>query len=150
MLLFDAALPPDVDLAVGELDDAFRYDLDDLERLAMEGRTPRGSAATRSQAAETAARILAEETARFESGRGVKPPVPAMKALEAHFEAERQKALADAGGDAAQATRLLVDRLLQGPKRALDPASREARDAAALVGLVERLFGLKGSEKETK
>jgi glutamyl-tRNA reductase len=73
-----------------------------------------------------------------------------MKALEAHFEAERQKALADAGGDAAKATRLLVYRLLQGPKRALDPASREARDAAALVGWVERLFGLKGSEKETK
>jgi glutamyl-tRNA reductase len=150
MLLFDAALPPDIETAVGELDDAFRYDLDDLERLAMEGRTPRGSAATRSQAAETAARILAEETARFETGRVTKPAAPALKALQAHFEAERLKALTDAGGDAALATRLLADRLLQGPARALDPASHGPEDAAALAELIERLFGLKESKKETK
>jgi glutamyl-tRNA reductase len=150
MLLFDAALPPDIELAVGELDDAFRYDLDDLERLAMEGRTPRGSAAARGNAAETAARILAEETARFEASRSDKTTAPTLKALRAYFEAERLKSLAEAGGDDAKATRLLVDRLLQGPDKMLGVSGLEGKDALALAKLVERLFGLDESEKKTK
>ena len=145
MLLFDAALPPDIDLAVGELDDAFRYDLDDLERLAMEGRSTRGNAA------ETAARILAEETAGFEARRAERAAVPALTALRAHFEAERQKALAEAGGDAEEATRRLVNRLLHGPNTALKAIAAEGRDASSLRALVERLFGLgEDSKKEEK
>jgi len=144
MLLFDAALPPDIEPAVGELDDAFRYDLDDLERLAMEGRS------TRSNAAETAARILAEETASFETRRAERAAVPALTALRAHFEAERLKALAEAGGDAEEATRRLVNRLLHGPNTALKTIAAEGKDASSLAELVERLFGLEGSEKEKK
>jgi len=147
MLLFDAALPADIEPAVGELDDAFRYDLDDLERLAMEGRKTRDSAATRSHAADTAARILAEETAGFETRRA---PMPALTALRAYFEAERLRALAEAGGDAKEATRLLVDRLLQRPETALKASATEDRDAPSLAKLVERLFGLEGSGKEKK
>jgi glutamyl-tRNA reductase len=143
MLLFDAALPPDIEPAVGELDDAFRYDLDDLERLAMEGRTPRGTAALRSSAAEKAVQILAEETAKFERRRADPAALPALQAL---FETERLKALAAAGGDAEKATRILVDRLLQRPSGAL--AAIEGKDASALAKLMERLFGLDGSEKD--
>jgi glutamyl-tRNA reductase len=145
MLLFDAALPPDIDLAVGELDDAFRYDLDDLERLAMEGRSSGGNAA------ETAARILAEETAGFETRRAERAAVPALTALRARFEAERQRALAEAGGDAEEATRRLVNRLLHGPNTALKAIAAEGRDASSLTALIERLFGLEeGSKKEEK
>jgi len=145
MLLFDAALPPDIEPAVGELDDAFRYDLDDLERLAMEGRS------TRSNAAETAARILAEETAGFETRRAERAAVPALTALRTYFEAERQKALAEAGGDAEEATRRLVNRLLHGPNTALKAIAAEGRDASSLTALIERLFGLEeGSKKEEK
>lgn len=148
MLLFDAALPPDIEVAVGELDDAFRYDLDDLERLAMEGRTPRGSAATRRQAAETAARILAEETARFEARHAEGVFSPALAALRAQFDTERSKALAEAGGDAEAATRLLVERLLQRPEAALRAVAAEGEDASALATLLGRLFGIEGSKKE--
>jgi len=145
MLLFDAALPPDIDFAVGELDDAFRYDLDDLERLAMEGRSTRGNTA------ETAARILAEETAGFEIRRAERAAVPALTALRAHFEAERQKALAEAGSNAEEATRRLVNRLLHGPNTALKAIAAEGRDASFLTALIERLFGLEeGSKKEEK
>jgi glutamyl-tRNA reductase len=150
MLLFDAALPSDIEPAVGELDDAFRYDLDDLERLAMEGRKSRDSAATRSNAAETAARILAEETARFETGRAERAAAPVLTALRAQFEAERRKALAEAGGDAEEATRLLVNRLLQRPDTAFKTIASEGKDASSLARLVERLFGLDGAEKEKK
>ncbi|HWA43521.1 MAG TPA: glutamyl-tRNA reductase [Hypericibacter adhaerens] len=148
MLLLDAALPPDIEAAVGELDDAFRYDLDDLERLAMEGRTPRGSAATRRQAAETAARILAEETARFEARYAEPGYAPALAALRAELEAERAKALAEAGGDAEAATRLLVNRLLQRPEAALKAVAGEGKDASTLAALLGRLFGIDGSTKE--
>src|SRR5690606_8278694 len=45
ILLVDVAVPRDVDPAVGELEGAFLYDLDDLERLALEGRAGRSAAA---------------------------------------------------------------------------------------------------------
>ncbi|MFZ5792716.1 MAG: glutamyl-tRNA reductase [Pseudomonadota bacterium] len=136
MLLFDAALPPDVEAAVGDLDDAFRYDLDDLERLAMQGRS------TRSAAAETAARILSEEAAAFETRQAERAAVPALVALRRHFEAERRRALAEAGGDAEEATRRLVNRLLHGPSTALRAIAAEGEETVRLARLVERLFGL--------
>ena len=109
----------------------------------MEGRTPRGTAALRSSAAEKAVQILAEETAKFERRRADPAALPALQAL---FETERLKALAAAGGDAEKATRILVDRLLQRPSGAL--AAIEGKDASALAKLMERLFGLDGSEKD--
>jgi glutamyl-tRNA reductase len=136
MLLFDAALPPDVEAAVGDLDDAFRYDLDDLERLAMRGRS------TRSAAAETAARILSEEAAAFETRQAERAAVPALVALRRYFEVERRRALAEAGGDAEEATRRLVNRLLHGPSTALRAIAAEGEETARLARLVERLFGL--------
>lgn len=136
ILLFDAALPPDVETAVGDLDDAFRYDLDDLERLAMQGRS------TRSAAAETAARILAEEAAAFETRQAERAAVPALVALRRHFESQRLRALAEAGGDAEEATRRLVNRLLHGPSTALRAFAAEGEEAARLARLVARLFGL--------
>ena len=36
-----------------------------------------------------------------------------------HFEAQRARALLDAGGDAARATELLINRLLHGPSQTL-------------------------------
>ena len=36
MLLFDAAIPGDIERAVGGLEGAFLYDLNDLENLVME------------------------------------------------------------------------------------------------------------------
>jgi glutamyl-tRNA reductase len=74
-----------------------------------------------------------------------------LTALRAHFEAERQKALAEAGGDAEEATRRLVNRLLHGPNTALRAIAAEGQDASSLTALMERLFGLdEGSRKEEK
>ena len=50
MLFIDAAIPSDVDPLVNDLEDAFVYSLDDLERIALEGRFQRDEAATEAEA----------------------------------------------------------------------------------------------------
>ena len=50
--IVDASLPSDVEPAVDRIDDAFLYDLGDLERLALEGQ------ANRKLEAETAAGMI--------------------------------------------------------------------------------------------
>jgi len=113
VFIVDAAMPGDVEPAVNRIDEAFLYDLDDLERVAMEGRS------NREAEARAAWRIVDAEVAAFLHGRAERKATPALARLRAHFEAVRAGVLADAGGDAERATRLLVNRLLHGPSRAL-------------------------------
>ena len=47
VLLIDVAVPADVEPAVDRLDDVFRYELDDLERAAMQGRVDPGGGGER-------------------------------------------------------------------------------------------------------
>jgi glutamyl-tRNA reductase len=138
MLLVDAAVPSDVELAVGDLEDAFRYDLDDLERIAMSGRSTRVGASAAGRA------ILEAELRGFATRQAEREAVPALLKLRAIFEAERRQALEAAGGDAEAATRLLVNRLLHRPSAALRALAGSGRPEAAqaeLLALVERLFG---------
>ena len=46
VLLIDAGVPGDIDPGVDNLEGAFLFSLDDLERVAMEGRSTRGAAAS--------------------------------------------------------------------------------------------------------
>jgi glutamyl-tRNA reductase len=144
MLLIDAAVPGDVDPAVGRLADAFLYDLSDLERVALEGRAGREAAAREAWA-------IVEEAARgFARSRAERAAVPAVSALRGHFEETRARLLAESPGlDAAEATRLLINRLLHGPSEALrglaargDPAAPEAER------LIGRLFRLEEKSEE--
>lgn len=138
MLLVDAAVPSDVETAVGDLEDAFRYDLEDLERIAMRGRSTR--------AAEMAAgqRILEAELAAFAKRSPEGEAAPGLRVLHSIFEAERRRALAAAGGDAELASRLLVERLLRRPTEELRALAAEVGPEAAeqsFSALVARLFG---------
>jgi glutamyl-tRNA reductase len=126
MFLIDAAVPGDLDPAIDEIEGVFRYDLGDLEAAALEGRQSRRGAA------EAARRIVDEAAAAFLRGRDERKAAPGIAALRARFEAERAAVLATVSGDgAAEATRLLVNRLLHGPAVKLrelsadDPAARE-------------------------
>ncbi|HJS33692.1 MAG TPA: glutamyl-tRNA reductase [Alphaproteobacteria bacterium] len=135
IFFIDLGVPADVDPAVERLDGAFRYDLDDLERMTMAGR------ATREAEAVAAWRILEEELAGFARGRAERKAVPAIVALRRHFEAARAQALLQAGGDAGRATELLVNRLLHAPSEALRRLAVEAAgDAAAAERLLAELF----------
>jgi glutamyl-tRNA reductase len=138
MLLIDTAVPGDVDPAVGALADAFVYDLADLERVALEGRAGR-------EAAAAAAWAIVEDAVRvFSRVRAERAAVPAVSALRRHFEETRARILAEHPGvDAAEATRLLVNRLLHGPSEALRGLAALGDPSGSDAGrLLERLFRL--------
>jgi glutamyl-tRNA reductase len=142
IFVIDAAVPADVEPAVNDLDGAFLYDLGDLERAALAGR------ATRAAAAAEAWQIIDAEVAAFAGRRAERRAVPAVSALRAHVEALRQQALADAGGDAAEATRLLANRLLHDPFEVLREAMAAIpREAEAMEELLRRLFRLDRGER---
>jgi glutamyl-tRNA reductase len=140
MLFIDLAVPGDIDPRVNDVDDAFLYGLDDLERLAMRGRHER------EEAAKAAWRIVDESVAAFARESEVRSAAPAVSALKAHFDAERERLLAEQPGlDAAEATRRLVNRLLHRPLTALRDAAPDPKlEQAAL-----NLFGL-DSKSPTK
>ncbi len=141
MFFVDAAVPGDVEAAVGELDGAFLYDLADLEKAAVEGR------ASRQATAEAARRILEEELAAFLRSRAERGAVPAVVALRRRFEEVREEVLGQPGLDAAEATRRLINRLLHGPSEALRRAAADGvADRAALEQSVETLFAAGGTE----
>ena len=89
--------------------------------------------ATRESEAEIAARIVTEEVEGFLRGRAERAAVPALNELRGHFEDVREQVLAEAGGDAEKATRLLVNRLLHEPSEAIlvlpTPGNRLTRAA---------------------
>lgn len=149
MLLLDVAVPADIDRAVELADGAFLYAFDDLERVALEGRSRRQEAAT------DAWRIVDEALDAWHRREAEKGAIPAVVALRDYFDAARAQVLADhPGADAAQATRLLVNRLLHRPITAMrDIASaggaQGAADAGRLEALVRHLFGhSSGKERE--
>lgn len=147
VFIIDAGIPGDVEPAVNRIDEAFLYDLADLERVAMEGRS------NREAEARAAWKIVDAEVAAFLHGRAERQATPTLTRLRTHFEAVRAGALADAGGDAERATRLLANRLLHGPSRALRTlAAGHGVGGAAVFDLAEAertldlLFGLDAAE----
>jgi glutamyl-tRNA reductase len=142
MLCIDSAVPGDIDRAAERLDGVFLFDLGDLERLAIEGRSSRAAAA------ESAWTIVDAEVASFRAGQAARLTAPAVIALRRHFEAIRAEVLAEAGGaDAATVTRLLVNRLLHAPSASLREMAEQATvdgslDLMAIERFLGRLFGL--------
>ena len=134
--IVDASLPSDVEAAVDRLEDAFLYDLADLERLALEGR------ANRAFEAEGAVRIVEEELAAFLKRDRERSAQPALVALRKHAEALRDEALVEAGGDAARATRIFLQRLLHTPSERLREIAERGEDIGSAERLIRELFNI--------
>ncbi len=137
ILFIDAAVPRDVAPEVGGIEQAFLYDLDDLERLALEGRAGRAAAADEAWA------IVDAELGAFRAERAARQAVPALVALRRRFEAARQEILAGGAVDAAEAMRLLINRLLHEPSESLRRLA-ETGSSAEAEALLRRLFALEG------
>ena len=137
IFFIDAALPRDIDSAVGQLDAAFVFDLADLERVARQGKAKR-------EAATVAAwRILDDEIAAFGQRRAERGAGPSVTALRRRFEALRAEVLAESRGGADEATRLLLSRLLHDPSEALRQAAAETENTGVdLDAALRRLFRL--------
>ena len=89
--------------------------------------------------------IVESEVDAYLGGRAERAAVPALSGLRGHFEAARESALADSGGDAEKATRLLVSRLLHGPSRAMREMAAEGDTLEESERLLRRLFGRDGA-----
>ncbi|OAN48087.1 glutamyl-tRNA reductase [Paramagnetospirillum marisnigri] len=136
ILLVDAGIPGDVETAVNRVDGAFLYDLADLEKVALAGR------ATRETAARAARALVEEELVAFLRGRAERAAVPAIVALRARFDEAREAVLAEQGHDAAEATRLLVNRLLHAPSEVLKDSAADSPDWRAMEKTLRTLFRL--------
>ncbi|MDJ0934883.1 MAG: glutamyl-tRNA reductase [Kiloniellales bacterium] len=143
IFIIDAAVPGDVEPAVDKLEEAFVYNLDDLERVAQEGRV------SRDKASRSAWALIEEELGNFLRTRAERAATPTVAALRDHFEKERRKVLSQSGLDADAATRLLIKRLLHDPSRRLRDAAA-AGEASRLEEGLRRLFGLGRGAAEDK
>ena len=144
VMVVDLGIPSDVDPAVERLEDAYVYDLDDLERAALEGK------ATRAVAARQAEDLVAGEVSRFLAERASREAVPAIRRLRATFEGVRQGVLADRGeADADAATDLLAKRLLHLPSTRLRRIAAEDPALAARLDEAVRLLFDAEEEDET-
>ncbi|NQU57716.1 MAG: glutamyl-tRNA reductase [Rhodospirillales bacterium] len=141
VFLIDTAIPGDIDPLVERIEDAFLYSLDDLERVAMEGR------AVRENESGAAWKIIDADVEVFLRGHAERTAVPALNRLRSHFDTVREQALVDGGGDAHKATRLLINRLLHGPSEQLRQvaASESVSKSTSLQemeDIIDLLFGL--------
>lgn len=116
MFLIDIAVPRNVDPEVNKIDNAFLYDIDDLQAVVER------NAAGRQSAAEKAERIIEEEIGRLEDRLKVREIAPAIVGLQANLERIR----------AAEIERL---RSKLGP---LTPAQEEALEALTR-GIVNKI-----------
>lgn len=136
IFLVDAGIPGDIEPSVNRVDGAFLYDLNDLERVALEGR------ATREQAARAAWAVLDDELNGFLKGRAARVAVPAIVSLRQRFEDTREAVLAEAHGDADAATRLLIHRLLHAPSEAMKSVAAEGAEWQQMEKTLRTLFRL--------
>ena len=142
MLLMDLAVPRDIAADVADLDDAFVYTVDDLDRVVEHNR--RG----RREAAEDAEAIIDLQVTRYAEALAFGARNEPLKRLRAHGEATRAELLAKAkqqlasGQDPAsvveQMAHALTNRLLHAPTAALRAAALSGD--AELARAAEKLF----------
>ena len=144
VFLVDLAMPRDIDPAVNRVEDAFLYDLEDLEGAALEGRTARQGAA------EPAELIVSQELERFFKSRAEREAVPLIRALRDHFETERARMLAERPtADADEVSRALLNRLLHQPIQMLRDWSADGSLDPAVDHRIRQLFGLNQAEEQS-
>jgi len=137
--IIDTGIPGDVEPAVNRIDEAFVYETGDLERVALEGK------ANREFEADEAAAIVDAEVASYLRTRAERGAAPVLTALRDHFNNVRNQVLAEGDVDAARATELVINRLLDQPSRALRDAVTESR-ASETERVVNKLFGLNANQ----
>ena len=139
---------------IGEMENVFLYDIDDLEKVVA------SNLAERAKAAEHAGRIVEHEATQFEHWLRSQGVVPTIRALRAKFaqiaDAEVQKALGQlARKDHTPAqqrevlqrvVQLVVNKLLHQPTAALRESAGD--EAALRAEVLCDLFGLEPVQTE--
>ena len=150
LFIIDIAVPRDVEPSVGDLEQVFLYNIDDLQGIVKENLTRRSSELDRAEA------IVAEEVAKFTAWLHSREVIPTVVALRDRFETIRQSELArlepklaglppEARARVDEITQLLVQKLLLTPTEQLKSTRDEAL-ISAYSDALNRLFGLGAEE----
>jgi glutamyl-tRNA reductase len=153
LFFIDVAVPRDVEAAVGDLEQVFLYNVDDLQSIVQE------NVSRRAAEIDQAERIVDEEVARFIAWQRSRGAIPTVVALRERFDAIRRSELQRLDGKLAglppdtralfdQVTRLIVEKLLLEPTEQLK-ALPDEETQVAYTEAVNRLFRLRDSEPAT-
>jgi glutamyl-tRNA reductase len=144
MLMFDLAVPRDIEAEVSALNDVFLYTVDDLGKVAREGLDVRQNAVKQAEV------IIENHVGEFMNWLGSRNVVPAIRALRDAAERSRRHELERAqrrlaSGDDPQRvldelSRALTNKLMHPPTHALNQATNEEREA--LTATLSRLYHL--------
>ena len=142
MLMFDLAVPRDIEAQVASLDDVFLYTVDDLGKIAREGLDVRQNAVAQAEV------IIENHVTDFMHWLGSREAVPAIRALRdaaersRRHEVERAQRRLARGEDPQRVmeelSRALMNKLMHAPTHALNHAGEEER--AALSTTLARLY----------
>ena len=137
MLMFDLAVPRDVEGEVATLDDVFLYTVDDLGKISRDGLTARQNAVTQAEV------IVENQVSDFMHWLENRELVPMIRGLRDAAERSRRHQLERAlrrlqKGEDPKAvmeylSRVLTNKLLHGPTHALNHAGADERETLATM-----------------
>ena len=153
MFLIDIAVPRNVEPSVADIEHAYLYDIDDLQRLTDQ------NLKTRRDVAQQAESIVADEVARLEAKLRERDVTPTIVSLQEQLEIIRQDVMSRYRGrlldltaeqEAAieAITRGIVNKIAHGPisemrKQAAIAAAGESNHDGELASVVRRMFRLR-------
>ncbi|MBV9766899.1 MAG: glutamyl-tRNA reductase [Acidobacteriaceae bacterium] len=153
MFLIDIAVPRNIDPRVNDLEHAFLYDIDDLQRLADRNLDQRRKVAQQAEA------IVAEEVERMEIRLREREVTPTIVSLQEQLEAIRSEVLQRYRGrlgrltfeqeEALEAlTRAIINKIAHGPiseirGMAAAQGAGEPVEEGELVSAIRRIFRLR-------
>jgi glutamyl-tRNA reductase len=154
LFIIDIAVPRDVEASVGDLEQVFLYNIDDLQTIVKENLARRSGELARADA------IVDEEVVRFSAWLQSREIIPTVVALRQRFETIRQSELTrlepklaglppEARERLDEITRLIVEKLLLTPTEQLKAVNDEAL-IVAYADALNRLFSLAADEKAPK
>jgi glutamyl-tRNA reductase len=141
LFFIDIAVPRDVDPQVGNVENVYLYDVDELEKVVAENR------AGREREAQQAFSILDEELERYRAVQATLGVVPTIKLLRGRFlelaqaEAERAKVAGATKEELQRFAEALVNKLLHKPLTVLKKEAQDNPDSE-LAATVRALFDL--------
>jgi glutamyl-tRNA reductase len=152
LFIIDIAVPRDVDHNVGDIEQVFLYNVDDLQGIVQENLSRRAAEIVKAEA------TVAEEVERFVAWQRSRAAIPTVVALRHRFDAIRRTELQrlesklsalppDARARVDEVTRLIVEKLLLEPTEQLK-ALPDEETQVAYTEAVNRLFGLREGEPE--
>jgi glutamyl-tRNA reductase len=150
LFIIDVAVPRDVDPAIGDIEQVFLYNIDDLQSIVEENLSRRAAEVERAES------IVNEEVTRFMTWQRSRSAVPTVVALRQRFETIRRSELQrlegklgalppEARARVDEVTRLIVEKLLLEPTEQLK-ALPDEETQAAYTEAINRLFKLQDEE----